>query len=113
MTTPITIRKVTYTNDAEGFRIPHEKLIASVHAYFEPKNSTEKWTNRAVLQSASALFRFRYIPKKIIDTSMVIDCFGKRYNLISVENVRQKNMYYEVIGKLEVDSSGEDDSENA
>ena len=111
MTTPIKIIKVTYDKDAEGFRIPHEELIAAVHAYFEPKNSTEKWKNRAVLQNASALFRFRYIPNKVIDTSMVIDCCGERYNLESVENVRQKNMYYEVVGRLEVDdSSGENES---
>lgn len=103
MTTPIKIIKVTYDKDAEGFRIPHEELIAAVHAYFEPKNSTEKWKNRAVLQNASALFRFRYIPNKVIDTSMVIDCCGNRYNLVSVEDVRQKHMYYEAVGKLEVD----------
>ena len=113
MTTPIAIKKITYTKDAEGFRIPHEELIASVHAYFEPKNSTEKWINRAVLKEASALFRFRYIPGKVVDTSMVIDCYGERYNLTSVENVRQKNMYYEAVGKLEVEFGGEDDSENA
>lgn len=103
MTTPIKIIKVTYDKDAEGFRIPHEELIAAVHAYFEPKNSTEKWINRAVLQNASALFLFRYIPNKVIDTSMVIDCCGNRYNLVSVEDVRQKHMYYEAVGKLEVD----------
>lgn len=103
MTTPIKIIKVTYDKDAEGFRIPHEELIAAVHAYFEPKNSTEKWINRAVLQNASALFRFRYISNKVIDTSMVIDCCGNRYNLVSVEDVRQKHMYYEAVGKLEVD----------
>ncbi|MBQ9388340.1 MAG: head-tail adaptor protein [Lachnospiraceae bacterium] len=113
LTTPIVIKKITYTTDADGFRIPHEKTVASVHAYFEPRNSTEKWTNRAVLKEASALFRFRYIPHTTIDTSMVIDCIGERYNLISVENVRQKNMYYEAIGKLEVESDGNHEAENA
>ena len=57
-----------------------------------------------MLKEASALFRFRHIPNKVIDTSMVIDCCGQRYNLTSVENVRQKNMYYEAVGRLEVES---------
>lgn len=109
MKTPILIVKVTYTKDAQGFRIPNERIVASAHAYFEPKNSTEKWTNRAVLKDASALFRFRYLPDTEIDESMTIICLGNRYNLVSVENVRQRNMYYEAIGKLEVDNNGTDD----
>ncbi len=104
MTIPIAIKKVTYSKDCDGFRIPHEELIASIHAYYEPKNSTEKWANRTVLKDASALFCFRYIPNTAVDTSMVIDCLGNRYNLVSVENVRQKNMYYEAIGRLEDES---------
>ena len=87
-------------------------VIASVRAYFEPRNTTEKWANRAVLKEASALFRFRYMPAVKIDSSMVIDCLGERYNVVSVENVRQKNMYCEVTGKLE-DTHGKTDRPDA
>ena len=109
MTVPIIISRIHYTKDADGFTVPREEPIASVRAYFEPKNTTEKWSNRAVLKEASALFRFRYFPDMRIDTAMVIDCLGERYNIVSVENVRQKNMYYEVVGRLE-DAHG--DNEN-
>ena len=112
MTVPIVISRVYYGKDADGFRTEMNEPVASVRAYFEPKNTTEKWTNRAVLKDASALFRFRYVPNVRIDASMVIDCLGERYNIVSIENLRQKNMYCEVIGKVE-DTHGEDESENA
>ena len=112
ITVPIILYRIHYTKDKDGFTTSHEEPVASVRAFFEPRNTTEKWTNRAVLKEASALFRFRYVPNLRIDTSMVIDCLGERYNIVSVENVRQKNMYYEVIGRLE-DTHGKNESENA
>ena len=111
-TVPIILYRIHYTKDKDGFTTAQEEPVASVRAYFETRNTTEKWTNRAVLKEASALFRFRYVPHLWIDTSMVIDCLGERYNIISVENVQQKNMYYEVTGRLE-DTHGKDESEDA
>ena len=108
MTVPIIISRIHYMKDADGFTTPSEEPVASVRAYFEPKNTTEKWTNRAVLKEASALFRFRFLP----NSTMVIDCLGERYNIVSIENARQKNMYYEVVGRLE-DTHGKNDSEDA
>lgn len=112
MTVPVVFYKVRYVKDRDGFAVPFEEPVLSVRAYFEPKNTTEKWTNRAVLKDASALFRFRYVPSVRIDNSMVIGCLGERYNIVSVENPRQKNMYCEIIGRLE-DTHGENESENA
>ena len=112
MTVPIILYRIGYTKDNDGFTTAHEEPIASARAYFETKNSTEKWANSAVLKNATALFRFRYLPEVKLDTSMVIECMGERYNIVSVENIRQKNMYYEVIGKL-VETVGKDDSKNA
>ena len=112
MTVPVILYRRFYTKDEDGFTAPKEEPVASVRAYFEPRNATEKWTNRAMLKEASALFRFRYIPAVKIDSSIVIDCLGERYNVVSVENVRQKNMYCEVIGKLE-DTNGKADRPDA
>ena len=112
MTVPIILYRIRYTKDKDGFAMAREEPVASVRAYFEPRNATEKWTNSAVLKEASALFRFRYIPAVKIDSSMVIDCLGERYNVVSVENVRQKNMYCEVTGKLE-DTHGKTDRPDA
>ena len=112
MTVPIILNRIRYTKDKDGFAMAREEPVASVRAYFEPRNTTEKWANRAVLKEASALFRFRYMPAVKFDSSMVIDCLGERYNVVSVENVRQKNMFYEIIGRLE-DTHGKTDSPDA
>ena len=106
--TPIYIISLTHSKDADGFATTEEKVLACVRAYKENKNTTEKWTNRAVLKDASALFRFRFIPGVRITTDMVIDCFDGRYNITSVENVRDRNMYLEVIGRLEATDDGND-----
>ncbi len=91
--------------DSEGFVSTGDTVVANVRAYFEPKNSTEKWRNNAAFAEASALFRFRVILGVVIDTTMFIICGGVRYNIISVENVRNRGMYLEVITKA-VSSDG-------
>ena len=47
----------------------------------------------------------RKIPDLEITTKMVIVCLSGRYNVISVENVKGKNMYVEVYSK-EIKPSG-------
>ena len=95
----------TPTKDAEGFAVKGDTTLANVRAYFEPKNSTEKWRNNAVFAEANALFRFRAIPDLTITTNMFIICNGERYNIISIEDVRGRGMYLEVFGKA-VSGSG-------
>ena len=94
-----TIYSSTPAKDAEGFAVPGDAPLATGRAYFEPKNGTEKWRNSAVFAEASALFRFRAIPGLAVDTTMFIACNGERYNIISAENVRGRNMYFEVLAK--------------
>ena len=92
--------------DPEGFAVNGDAVIANVRAYFEPKNSTEKWRNNAVFAEANALFRFRSIPGVTVDTTMTIICGGERYNIISAEDVRGRGMYVEVLGKTQRPSAG-------
>ena len=110
LNTPIYIVALTHGKDKDGFATTSENVLACVRAYKEDKNSTEKWSNRAVLKDASALFRFRFIPGVQITTDMVIDCCDGRYNITSVENVRGRNIYYEVIGRLEAAGNGDNES---
>ena len=95
----IEILTTAATKDAEGFSNIGDTVLAKVRAYFEPKNSTEKWRNNAVFAEASALFRFRAIPGLTVDNTMIIVHGGERYNIISVENVRGRGMYTEVFAK--------------
>lgn len=102
MNTPITIVSLTGEKDPDGFVTPTETVLACVRAYKEDRNTTEKWTNRTVLQDASALFRFRYLPGLPITTDMVIECYDGRYNITAAENVRGRNLYWEIVARKEV-----------
>ena len=113
LNTPVQIIKLTYGKDKDGFATVTETPVACVRAYKEDRNTTEKWANRAVLKDASALFRFRFVPNTQITEDMVIDCYSGRYIITSVENVRNRNMYYEVAARLEAPERGNDESENA
>ncbi len=84
-------------NDADGFVNHEDTVIASVRAYFEQKNSTEKWRNMAQSDEVNALFRLRAIPGFELNTRHIIVCEGKRYNIYSVENVKSRGMYLEVL----------------
>jgi head-tail adaptor len=106
MNTKIKIISSAPTRDAEGFATSGDTVIAEVRAYFEPKNSTEKWRNNAVFAEASALFRLRAIPGVTVDTAMIIVCSGERYNIISAEDVRERGMYLEIIAKAQKPSVG-------
>lgn len=111
LNTPITILETRIVKDKQGFGVPKEMPVACVRAYKEDKNATEKWANNAVFQQASALFRFRFIPRVAVTTDMKIECYSGRYDIISVENIKGKNMYIEVLATKEVKPNGEGNDE--
>ena len=83
--------------DADGFVNHGDTVLASVRAYFEQKNSTEKWRNMSQSSEVNALFRLRVVPDLELNNRHVIACEGKRYNIYSVENVKGRGMYLEVL----------------
>lgn len=85
--------------DEEGFSEKVENVIASVRAYKEDRHGTQKWANMAAFSEATTLFRFRKIPDVNITTKLYILHEGIRYDIISVENVRERGMYIEVMAK--------------
>lgn len=91
--------------DAEGFSKEADVIVASIRAYREGRHGTEKWANRAVFSDATDLFRFRYIPDVYVTADMVIACEGRRFEITSVEDVKGRGMYVEVLGK-KVEASG-------
>ena len=66
---------------------------------------SEKWANRAAFSEATDLFRFRRIPVLTITTAMVIVSKDSRFEITSIEDVKGRGMYIEVLAK-EVISSG-------
>ncbi|WKY46050.1 head-tail adaptor protein [Eubacteriaceae bacterium ES2] len=105
MNTRIDLVTLEPIKDEQGFATTAETIVASVRAYKEDRHGNESWKNRAVFSKASALFCFRAIPGIIVSTGMVIVCDSCRYNIISVENVKGRGMYLEVLCE-KVDVSG-------
>lgn len=91
--------------DAEGFSTETDVILASVRAYREGRHGNEKWANRAQFSEATDLFRFRCIPSVAVTTAMVIVNGDGRFEITSVEDVKGRGMYIEVLAK-EVKPSG-------
>lgn len=91
--------------DDEGFSTITDVVVASVRAYREGRHGSEKWANRSTFTDATDLFRFRVIPGVKVTTAMVLICEEGRYEITSVEDVKGRGMYVEVLAK-EVVSSG-------
>ena len=98
------VEKVTI-KDAEGFRTEVDNIVSSVRAYREGRHGNEKWANRAQFSEATDLFCFRRIPNVTVTTAMVVVNNEGRFEITSVEDVKGRGMYIEVLAK-EVKPSG-------
>ena len=105
MNTQIQITQKQVTLDDEGFQTESDVVAATVRAYREGRHGSEKWANRAAFSEATDLFRFRTIPGVRISTDMRLFCDGIVFEITSVEDVKGRGMYIEVLAK-EVQPSG-------
>lgn len=105
MNTLIDIMEKAKEKDSEGFLRETDNVIASVRAYREGRHGNEKWANRATFSEATDLFRFRFLPNVTVTTDMTIVCDGDRFEITSVEDVKGRRMYLEVLAS-EVKPSG-------
>lgn len=101
----IDIVETEKVKDDEGFSSTQDVKVASVRAYREGRHGSEKWANRAAFSSATDLFRFRVIPGLEVTTDMVVLCGESRFQISSVEDVKGRGMYLEVLAE-EVKASG-------
>jgi head-tail adaptor len=106
MNTFVDIISTQPVKDSEGFTTKAGTVLASIRAYKEDRHGSESWANRAAFSKASALFRFRKIPGLDITTSHVLVCADGKYNIVSVEDVKGRGMYIEVLAEKEVMPSG-------
>jgi len=94
----IMIVETVLTKDTEGFKTATDRTLATVRAYREDRHGNERWANMAAFSTATALFRFRKVPKLEMSTSHFIVCGAERFRIVSVEaNVRGRGMYTEVM----------------
>ena len=99
MSVRISIAEEMVMKDAEGFATKTDNTLASIHAYREGRHGSQKWVNRAAFSEATDLFRFRVIPRLTVTSAHVILCGDDRFEITSVEDVKGRGMYIEVLVK--------------
>ena len=99
MNVRISIVMESITKDAEGFATKTEIILAPMCAYREGRHGSQNWVNRAAFFEATDLFRFRTIPGLNVSTAHVILCGDDRFEITSVEDVKGRGMYIEVLAK--------------
>lgn len=100
------IKAIIKTKDSEGFRATEETTLATIRVYREGRHGSVRWANLAAFSEATDLFRFRVIPNLTVTTEYFIECDGERFDITSVENVKGRGMYIEVLAKKVVATNG-------
>ena len=85
--------------DSEGFTHSEDEVLTSVRVYREGRHGSQRWANLAAFSEATDLFHFQFIPGLTVTTDHFLICDGERFNIISVENVKGRGMYIEVLAK--------------
>jgi hypothetical protein len=99
MNTFIDIISTVPTKDAEGFVTHGDTVVASVRAYKEIKNATEKYSNMAAFGATTAQFSFRKIPGVEVVPSLYIVCADGRYKILSVDGLSGRGMHVVVVAE--------------
>lgn len=92
--------------DSEGFTTTVDEILASVRVYREGRHGSERWANLAAFSEATDLFCFRCIPGLTVTTDHILVCEDGRFEITSVEDVKGRGMYVEVLAKKVVSTSG-------
>lgn len=93
------IVKTKQVRDSEGFTHFEDEVLASIRIYREGRHGSQRWANLAAFSEATDLFRFRCIPGLTVSTDHVLVTEAGRYDIVSVENMKGRGMYTEVLAK--------------
>ena len=100
------VRVIQKTKDSEGFSVDQEITLAAIRVYREGRHGSKRWANLAAFSEATDLFRFRKIPNLEVSTDHYLVCEGDRFEITSVEDVKGRGMYTEVLAKKVVSAVG-------
>lgn len=92
--------------DSEGFSFENVAVLAEVRVFVEGRHGSERWANLAAFSEATDLFKLRKIPNLTITTEHYIEFDAVRYNILSVENIKGRGMYLEILAKRVEASNG-------
>lgn len=94
----ISIKTRTITKDSEGFTSESLSTILTARAYVEGRHGSAVWRNRAAFTDATEAFTIRK-PSVDIKNDMVIEWRGTVYEIDSVEDVKGRGMWLEILAK--------------
>lgn len=100
------IISIARETDSEGFSFEHVEVLAEVRVSVEGRHGSERWANLAAFSEATELFKLRRTPNLALTTKNFIEIEGIRYNILSVENVKGRGMYIEILAKRVEASNG-------
>ena len=100
------ITRLVHVTDAMGFAGEEEITLREIRCEKEGRHGSERWANLATFSEATDIFRFRVIPGLKVSEDMFIIHNGERYNILSVETVKGRGMYLEVMAKANRSSDG-------
>ena len=106
MNKPAKLCEKTFVTDSEGFSAQRVAILADIRVFVEGRHGSERWANLAAFSEATELFRFRKIPNIKITTKQYIIFEDEEYDILSVEDVKGRSMYIEVLAKKAVASNG-------
>lgn len=95
----IEIKSIQNVKDEDGFSTKQEMTVARVRGYREGRHGSEKWANRTTFSEATDLFIIRTIPGTKLSTDMTIVCDDENFEITSIEDVKGRNMYIEILAK--------------
>nr|DAZ62496.1 MAG TPA: head tail joining protein [Caudoviricetes sp.] len=99
------VEKQVFT-DSEGFPSVHETAVADAWVYREGRHGSVRWANLAAFSEATDLFRMRKIPHVQVTPDKLIVLGNERFEILSVENVKGRGMYLEILAKKVVPVHG-------
>ena len=109
----INIRKDTYITDSEGFSEKQSVSVASVKAYREGRHGSSMWSNLAAFSTATDLFIIRTIPGVTVSTDMYIVDGDIKFDIESVEEIKGKKLYIQILARKVEPTGGESTVQDA
>ena len=102
----LTILEKVYKTDDEGFKTEAENVVVQVRCYREGRHGSVRWAKLAAFSEATDLFRFRRVPHFHFSTDYILDYNGERFIPLSVEDVKGRGMYVEILAKKVIPTNG-------
>ena len=99
MRTQVTLKKRIMTSDAGGYQTPGYQDMGVVWAKWINYHGAEIWTMESVTATNPATVTVRY--RADIDPTWVIDKGGQIYEILSMDNIQERNEFIEMKVSLE------------